>query len=298
MKNWILPGALMVALGVLIWKLDAVTDITADMVDSRPKVVIDTPNAYANDDDFIYVQKSKDFVPYSRQDILNIFYSIFDNGYETFTFYCPSEYASCLNDIEEITSNQTMITDIGNYVNPFNNFTNIKVITDSLGEVNVVITKTYSQSMRDAIDKELDRIFAELFVEEMDINDKILKIHDYIIDKAYYDMEDHENSGNAYGALIEGRAKCAGYADAMALALSRLGVVNYKVASEKHVWNAVYLDGKWEHIDLTWDDPVVQEGATLTDTIRHKFYRIDTDTLLSYDTLEHNFDMNVYIELR
>ena len=70
----------MVALGVLIWKLDAVTDLTADMVDSRPKVVIDTPNAYANDDDFIYVQKSKDFVPYSRQDILNIFYSIFDNG--------------------------------------------------------------------------------------------------------------------------------------------------------------------------------------------------------------------------
>lgn len=298
MKQWLIPSLLLVLLGVLVWKLDDITDLTTSVIDSKPKVVIDKPNAYAHDDSFLYIQKSKDFVPYSRQDLINIFYSIFDHGYETFTFYCPSEYTNCLKDIEDITSNQTLITDIGNYVNPFNNFTSIKVITDSLGEVDVIVTKTYSEEMQKAVNDELDKIFASLFTEEMDINDKILKIHDYVIDKAYYDMEDHPNSGNAYGALIEGRAKCAGYADAMALALSRLGVVNYKVASEKHVWNAVYLDGKWEHIDLTWDDPVVQEGATITDSIRHKFFRIDTDTLLSYDTLEHNFDMNVYIELR
>lgn len=279
-------------------KIDSITDFTADLIDSKPRVVITSPNQYANDKDFLYIQKSDDFVPYSRQDLVNIFYSIFDNGYETFTFYCPNEYASCLSDIEEITGNQTMITDIGNYVNPFNNFTNIKVITDSLGEVDVVVTKTYSPEMIEAIDKKLDEIFKEIYTTDMDINDKILKIHDYIIDHSYYDMEEHANSGNAYGALIEGRAKCAGYADAMAIALSRLGVTNYKVASEKHVWNAINLDGKWEHIDLTWDDPVVQEGATITDTIRHKFYRIDTDTLLSYDTLEHSFDMNVYIEMR
>lgn len=132
----------------------------------------------------------------------------------------------------------------------------------------------------------------------MDIYDKILKVHDYVIDNVVYDMEDTENSGNAYGALIEGQAKCAGYADAMAIVLAKLGIKNFKVASEKHVWNALFLDDEWSQIDLTWDDPVVQDGATVSDTIRHKFFMIDTETLMSYQTKEHDFDQSVYIELR
>ncbi len=298
MKSYIFPLFLALILGVVVLNLDYVTDYVANLVSAEPEVIIENGNSYTENQDFVYVQKSRDFVPYSKQDLLNIFYSIFDNGYDTFTFYCPSEYAACLDDIEKLTNNQTIITDIGNYVHPFNNFTHLKVVTGSLGEVDVIVTKMYSDEMIDAINKKLDRIFDEQLNSEMTLEDKVLKIHDYIIDTTYYDQEDGENSGNAYGTLIEGKSKCAGYADAMAIALSRLGIKNYKVASEKHVWNAVYIGDEWSQIDLTWDDPIVQDGAVVTDTIRHKFYMINTDTLLSYDTSEHNFDKNVYIELR
>ena len=298
MKAYIFPTILLVLLGAIVLNLEELTDYTADLVSSEPEVMIEPANSYAQNNDYVYVQKADDFVPYSKQDLLNILYSIFDNGYDTFTFYCPSEYASCLADVEDLTNNQTVITDIGNFVHPFNNFTYLKVTTDSLGGVNVVVTKSYTDEMIEAINAKLDRIFAEQLTADMALEDKILKIHDYIIDTTYYDQNGGDNSGNAYGTLLDGKSKCAGYADAMAIALSKLGVKNFKVASSKHVWNAIYLNGEWSQIDLTWDDPIVQDGATVTDTIRHKFYMIDTNTLLSYDTLEHTFDKNVYVEVR
>ena len=298
MKSYIFPLVLVIVLGAVILNLEELTDYVADLVIAEPEVIIENGNSYTENRDYTFVQKSQDFVPYSKQDLLNIFYSIFDNGYETFTFYCPTEYASCMDDVEDLTNNQTVITDIGNYVHPFNNFTHLKVMTGALGEVDVVVTKMYSDEMIDSINSKLDRIFDEQLTSDMKLEDKILKIHDYIIDTTYYDQDDGQNSGNAYGTLVEGKSKCAGYADAMAIALSRLGVKNFKVASEKHVWNAVYVNDEWNQIDLTWDDPIVQDGATITDTIRHKFYMINTDTLLSYDTSEHSFDKNVYIELR
>lgn len=299
MKKIIFPVFLLMVLTTIIFKLDNVTEFTTKVISTTPNVTIDKPNSYAYDKDYIYIQKSKDFVPYSKQDILNIFYSIFDNGYDNFTFYCPNEYADCLNDVEDIANNQTVITDIGNFVHPYNNFSDLKITTDSLGEVNVIVNRTYTREMKDSIDKKLDQIFSEVISNDMSLDDKLLKIHDYIINSVVYDKdEESKNSGNAYGALIEGKAKCAGYADAMAIVLARLDVQNYRVASEKHVWNAVFLNDEWSHMDLTWDDPVVEEGALISDTIRHKFYMVDTDTLLSYDTMEHNFNQDVYVEMR
>ncbi len=299
MKNILSSIVLLVCLAVVIIKLDGITDFASNIISPRPEVTIDNPNAYAHDNNYYYVKKSEDFVPYSKQDLYDILYSILDDGYETFTFYCPSEYEKCISDVEDLTKNQTAITDIGNFVHPYNNFTDIEVVTDSLGEVDIIVNRTYTEEMKNAVNTKLDAIFSSILTEEMDVHDKILALHDYIIDNVVYDENDEsKNSGNAYGALIEGKAKCAGYADAMAIVLSKLKVKNFKVASEKHVWNAVYLDDEWSQIDLTWDDPIVEGSVNLTDTIRHKFYMINTETLLSYDTDEHNFDKNVYIELR
>lgn len=298
MKKFILPGLLIIGLLLIASSLDEITDFTSSLVSSRPKVVYDSPNEYANKTDYHYVQISKDFVPYSRQDLLNIFYTIFDSGYETFTFYCPDEYVDCIADVESLTQDQTVITDIGNFVHPYNNFTNLQVVTDTLGEVDLTVKRSYTEEMKNAINAKVDEILNEVTTEDMSLDDKVLAIHDYIINHAAYDQEGKENSSNAYGTLIDGSSKCAGYADSMAIFLSKLGLKNFKVASEKHVWNAVYMDDTWNQIDLTWDDPIVQDGAALSETIRHKFYMIDTETLQSYDTNEHNFDKTIYLELK
>lgn len=296
-KNIIISLLLLAVFLVVLYKLDEITDYVSSLIDPTPKVYIGPVNEYTTNSDYIYVKKTKDFVPYSKQDILDIFYSFLDNGYETFTFYCPSEYTLCINDITNLINNQTQITDIGNFVHPYNNFIDIYLTTVSSGEVNLKITKTYSDEQIEEINHEIDRIFKEILTDEMDIKDKILKIHDYLIDNTYYDV-DGDDKENAYNVFLEGKSKCFGYADAMSIMLHKLGVKNFKVGSNEHVWNAVYLDNEWTQIDVTWDDPIVQNGAYITNTIRHKFYMIDTDTLLSYDTKEHSFNRNIYRELK
>lgn len=297
MKKMLLPLFLLAAIVITLLKIDRITFYTSKLISSTPQVYLNKPNEYTTNNNYFFVQKTKDFVPYSKQDIINIFYSFLDNGYTTFTFYCPSEYTECISDITNLINNQSMITDIGNFVHPFNNFSDVYLTTSSTGEINIKIKKTYSDDQVDKIEKKIDEIIKNIITDDMDIHDRILKVHDYIIDSTNYDISD-KNSENAYNLLFEGKSKCSGYADTLAIFLHKFGIKNYKIGSEKHVWNAIYIDGKWQQVDVTWDDPVIQNGETISNTIRHKFYMIDTKTLLSYDTTEHNFDTKIYFELQ
>lgn len=89
--------------------------------------------------------------------------------------------------------------------------------------------------------------------------DKVMAVHDYLVDNIEY--ADSHIVRRAYGALIEKKAVCQGYAQAFQKILSNLNVEGHTVIgwniSEKpvlHEWNRVKLDGKWYYIDLTWDD--------------------------------------------
>ena len=74
-----------------------------------------------------------------------------------------------------------------------------------------------------------------------------------------------------------------------------MGIESYKISSDQHVWNAVYLNHRWYHLDLTWDDPVTDTGENV---LEHKFFLVDTPTLLSLEQTEHRFDQNIYSELK
>jgi hypothetical protein len=80
----------------------------------------------------------------------------------------------------------------------------------------------------------------------------------------------------------------------MALFLNYFGIPNFKVTSENHVWNAVYVDGKWYHLDLTWDDPILSNGKNIIDD---SYFLITTKQLKKLNDSQHNFDENIYIEL-
>lgn len=81
----------------------------------------------------------------------------------------------------------------------------------------------------------------------------------------------------------------------MELILERLGVESYKVASDNHVWNALNLDNNWYHLDLTWDDPVTPDKVQIIDD---SFLLIDTKKLLEVEADEHQFDQDIYAELK
>ncbi len=286
---------LMAVVFITITHFKEVTNITARVFNMTPKVLVPAKNEYALDKDYLYVQKTDNFIPKNRQDIMNIFYTIFDNGYEEFTFYCPEDYPSCTDDVDSISHNQDIITNIGNFVHPYNNFVNLKVVTDSFGEVDVKVTKMYSEKQIRYVNKKINELLNE--VNNLPLDQKVLQIHDKIIERTEYDIDGLEQYGNAYKLFNDNKSKCSGYADTLAIILTKLKVPNYRVASNKHVWNGVYINNKWVHIDLTWDDPIVDNKDLVTNEIAHKFYMIDTNTLLLNDSKEHNFDQNVYKEM-
>ena len=258
-------------------------------------------NKYYRDYDFNFVQNTNSLEPQNRKQLLNVFYTIINSGMDNFTFYCPESYSSCLTDVEDLANDPDLLSHINNFVHPYNGFNHIETQYDSLGKVNVHIQKSYSKKQIREINQVVDQLYNQLVVVgDSDINN-IRRVHDYIINHTTYDSlrSDYNittyRSDIAYGPLLQGYGICGGYADAMELFLEKMGIINYKISSDQHVWNAVYLDQKWYHLDLTWDDPVTTNGENY---LEHTFFMIDTPTLLATELSEHNFNQSIYSELK
>lgn len=118
---------------------------------------------------------------------------------------------------------------------------------------------------------------------------KVKYIHDYICNNVKYNL-DAKNANNAYGALVEGEAVCEGYSRAMQDLLQRLGIECFCVSgtaqkeSEKkpveHLWNLVKVNGKYYHLDTTWDD--------VGTFIYYGYFLIPTDTILKNHTIAND----------
>ena len=291
-------------IGGTVFYMDKIANRLAYYFRNTPNISKKEKNQYAKGNNYKYVQITEDFIPYNYQELLNVFYTILDSGYDNFTFYCPSEYTDCIKDVESISSidNVITLTNLGNFVSPYNNFSSLKVKYDTAGEVNVDITKLYSKEDIVKVSNKVDSIWKEIITEGMSNLDIIYAFHDYIINNTVYDQEFDEHSDNnkhdssrAVGLLYEGTAICSGYTDTMAILLDKLGIDNFKVASNNHVWNVFYYDNQWWHLDLTWDDPVTKSGQN---RLEHTFFKIDTKTLEDFEIENHNFDKSVYIELK
>ena len=81
----------------------------------------------------------------------------------------------------------------------------------------------------------------------------------------------------------------------MALFLDKIGLPNFKIASENHIWNVVYIDGQWKHLDLTWDDPVVDTGENI---LTYNYFLISTDDLKKKNEAQHQFDKSIFQEAK
>ncbi len=113
--------------------------------------------------------------------------------------------------------------------------------------------------------------FLELLKPGMDDYEKELALHDAIVNSCTY--ADGPNAHSAYGALVEGRAVCEGYAEAFQYLLHRAGIncmiIDGTGNGENHAWNAVKIGGSWYYTDVTWDDPVGQ-----TELLSHAYFNL------------------------
>ena len=266
----------------------------------------DSSNEYKITDEFSYFKLTDNYKPENKKDIFNIIYNAINNGYESFNFYCQNSYETCLDDVKDLTSDYELLSVINNFVHPYNSYNKLNVTINSLGKINIKVQKLYNESTINILNKKIDTVYNELITDNMTDYDKIKIIHDYIIDNSVYDEQRANNLYNDYqgefssniatGPLLQGHGICSGYTDAMALFLDKMNIPNYKISSENHIWNLVYIDNKWLHLDLTWDDPVINNGEI--STIDHTYFLIDTNKLLNIEKTEHNFDENIFIEAK
>jgi len=281
---------------LLLLNIDTLSDYLAEFLSDEKKVYISSPNEYTKNYDFKFVQMSNKYIPYSYQGLLNIIFSTLNNGWDTFTFYCPDEYSNCYEDVSKLSKDTTLLSNINNFIHPFNNYSKISISNSNTGEVTIKVTKTYTDEDINKINNKVDEIITKEVTNDMSLEDKILKIHDYIINNTKYDVDKlNEDSYNAKGPLFKGKAVCSGYADLMAIFLTKFGVKNYKIASDSHVWNLAYINDEWLHIDLTWDDPVTINSEV--DTLSHQFFMVSNEKLIEYNTKDHQFDTTIYQEL-
>lgn len=116
--------------------------------------------------------------------------------------------------------------------------------------------------------------------------EKVKAIHDYIVLNTAYNIEGYNNNNIddlsylSYGVLNRGVAVCDGYTRAFNQLMESVGIESHYVfgyvnGNGRHSWNLVKLDGKYYHVDATWDDPTPnREGF-----VRHNYFLITDDEI-------------------
>ena len=144
---------------------------------------------------------------------------------------------------------------------------------------------THSVTERVAAKAELEAAVTGILSERPDTTDQYLTelyLHDRLTALCTYDdaaaqggRHDDPNARNAYGALVEGTAICGGYTKAMTLLLQRCGIASTHIISRdgEHVWNLVEINGRYYHLDATWNDT--------DDCGYHLYFNCSTDELTS-----------------
>ncbi len=116
---------------------------------------------------------------------------------------------------------------------------------------------------------------------------KLLGIHNYLVNNASYspthtttaDVKNEYNKKtnylvhSPYSALVgEQVTVCQGYSLAFKLLCDMAGIECGYATYPGHIWNVVNVDGKYYHIDITWDDPTKVSGGGYYCTQQHSYY--------------------------
>ena len=153
------------------------------------------------------------------------------------------------------------------------------------------LTRDGVREQQRRIQAEADRLLAQAVGSQLEI---VRYIHDYLAGEIAYDQRNQgENSGNIYGALVEGAAFCDGYAKSFQYltGLAGLECAYIKGSSLRgipHAWNAVRLADGWRYVDVTWDRPT---GAY--DGVYHDYFLVSLEEM----SRERSWDEEQYLAL-
>lgn len=259
--------------------------------------VIAKANDYYLESKFKYIQNYTDDVS-NKEELLNYIYYVINTGSDYADGECTDKYTDCVKDLNEIAKDEKMLSIINNFVHPYNSFKTISFTYNEQGKFSLIIEHIYNQTEITEINYIVKQKIKEIITDNMTSEEKIKTVHDYIINNTNYDTLKSENihddtyrSNTAYGVLIQGYGICSGYSDAISIFLNELNIDNYKISNDTHIWNLVYINGVWAHLDATWDDPISEYNEN-----RETYFLISYEELQNLADDTHFFDKNIYQE--
>ncbi|MHA6532983.1 transglutaminase domain-containing protein [Paenibacillus sp. BAC0078] len=139
---------------------------------------------------------------------------------------------------------------------------------------NVTVQMEYRETLQQTaqVNKQVKTILQQIITPGMNKHQKVKVIHDWVVLHLKYDTTYRRYT--AYEGLQTGSAVCQGYTLLTYKLLLGAGIPNKIVegtarseggVTQSHAWNLVQLDGRWYHLDTTWDDPTPSpEGGIST----------------------------------
>lgn len=139
----------------------------------------------------------------------------------------------------------------------------------------------------------VEHFISEYIKPEMTDFEKEIQIIKYLVATVDYDVNELNNddphindSYRAYGALVNGKAVCSGYAKAFDLLAKSCGLsttvvtgtaVNSDNQNGAHAWNQIYLDGDWYNVDVTFEDPITNIKLSTNQLFNNYINRTDAE---------------------
>ncbi len=186
-------------------------------------------------------------------------------------YYSEYSYSSFIEDVlvEAMSEKYAKTSDEGNYLRLHfgghggNFITRYDKKTKYYTYTTTINVKYYTTANQEA---QLNKIVNDYIKSYKNTGKKskyqiISDFNDYVCNHVTYDYTNLNNSNyllkyTAYAALVKGTAVCQGYSTLYYKLLDNMGVKNTVVTSNQmnHIWNLVEYNGKWYHVDTTWND--------------------------------------------
>lgn len=142
-----------------------------------------------------------------------------------------------------------------------------------------------AESRQEQLDSKIAQIVSQIPASADTDAKKALYLHDYIVQNVSYEVTgDHQT---AFGALLDGKAVCAGYADAYQRLLTAVGIRAYTLIGTAdngdgepfpHAWTMLFLDGNCVFTDVTWDDPFIN-GEQRNDNLSYTYFQLSYEQI-------------------
>lgn len=143
------------------------------------------------------------------------------------------------------------------------------------------LSESYIKEAQNQITNELENI-KSLLSDDMSDFEKILVVHDYIVNNYSYDTT--YKSRTLDTMVLQKTGVCQGYTYLFKYVMDNIGIDCVTVPSDEnnHIWNKVKINGEWYNIDLTSDDPIYEDSYIPFSTeICRDFFILNDDELIS-----------------